>query len=350
MRMGEGGRRQVLVAALGAAIPVGCLLVFDTVTYGAPLLTGYAFTHEQTAFALANVGPNLKFYLESLAGQPSVAGVALLGAVGLILMIRDREARRWGVFLSGVVAASVMVYSAYYWGGREDPRLAFRFFLPALVCLIPAIVWLVARTSGRRRWALLSIVSVQIAWGVYGSERSMDDESVALTRAHDIIAAAEQAVPRGAVVIAPRTLGETLEYENRWSIVPEWLLPGDPDRRTMLLPWEVPEQVARRYAHTPAPTQIARGAGLRSHYRGLSDKGLVEAVMADIHQWRPRANVYWIGDPGVVAITGRLLATGRFEAIGRVLDPAGLNPAVDADAPYWVPHGPDWIFKLSAAS
>lgn len=347
IRVREGGGRHILAAALGAAIPMGSLLLFDTATYGGPLTTGYAFTHEQTAFALANVGPNLRFYLENLARQPSVMGIVGLGMVGLVMMIRDRETRPRGVLLASMVAASTVVYSAYYWGGREDPRLAFRFFLPALVCLIPGIVGWVARARGRLRWAMVGAVSVQIAVGVSGSERSMRDEAVALTRAGDIVAAAEEAIPRGAVVIAPRALGETLEYENRWSLVPEWLLPGDPDRRTMLLPWEVPADVARRYAHTPAPTQIARGADIRSHYRGLSDRDLVRAVMTDIQHWRPGAGVYWIGDPNVVATADTLLATGRFEAIGKVLDPGG-DRVNDAAAPYWVPRGPDWIFKLSA--
>jgi len=348
MRVREVGARHILAAALGAAIPVGSLLLFDAVTYGAPLTTGYAFTHEQTAFAWANIGPNLKFYLENLARQPSIIGVVVLGMVGLVMMIRDREVRRWGVFLASAVVASTAVYSAYYWGGREDPRLAFRFFLPALVCLIPVIVWCVSHAHGRLRWALGTMVAFQMAVGVFGSERSMRDEAVALTRAEDIVAAAEHVIPRGAVVIAPRTLGETLEYENRWSLVPEWLLPGDPDRSTMLLPWEVSPQIARRYAHTPAPTQIARGADLRSHYRGLSDRELVQAVMTDIHRWRPDADVYWVGDPSVVATADTLLATGRFEAIGRVLDPAGER-AENPDAPYWVPRGPEWIFKLSLA-
>ncbi len=348
MSIGEGHGRNVFAAALGAALPAASLLLFDTVTYGAPFTTGYAFTHEQTAFALANVGPNLTFYLANLARQPSILGIVVLGVVGLVVMIRDREGRRWGVLLASMVTASTAVYSAYYWGGREDPRLAFRFFLPALVCLIPGIVWCVSRARGRLRWVMVGAVSVQITMGVIGSQRSMSDEAVALRRAEDIVAAAEHAIPRGAVVIAPRTLGETLEYEQRWSIVPEWLLPGDPDRKSMLLPWEVPPEVARRYARTPAPTQIARGADIRGRYRGLSDRDLVRAVMTDIHHWRPDAGVYWIGDPGVVATADTLLAAGRFEAIGRVLDRAGER-ARDPDAPYWVPRGPDWIFKLSLA-
>jgi hypothetical protein len=235
------------------------------------------------------------------------------------------------------VVTSSTVYSTYYWGGIERPSLAFRFFLPALVILIPVVAWLIDRWNGRFRALLAFLVTTQVIWGVAASELGMREEGVALSRAKSIVGAAREVIPEGAVVVAPRALGETLEFEGKWSIVSRWLFPGAPARRTMLLPWEVPADLARRYADTPAPTQIERGADLRLHYRGLEGEALVSVVMADIHAWRANASVFWLGDPGVVVVTDSLMTDGRFAALGSVLNSPGSSVPPRSEESYWVP-------------
>ena len=233
----------------------------------------------------------------------------------------------------------------YYWGGREAPGLALRFFLPVVPCLTVAVAWLVGRTRVPAR-ALAVVLVVTGALGAYGSWQSVREEAFALERARAVLSAVDQAVPDGAVVVIPRTLGETLEYAGRWHVVPGWLFPGDPDRKKLLLPWEVPAEMARQYAGVAAPTQIAKGAGYRRHYRGLDDESVAGVVMRDIEAWRPGAPVFWIGDPRAVTAAAALLPDRRLDALGRVVFPPAPSAAFEVDAPYWVPRGDVWLYRL----
>jgi hypothetical protein len=332
-------RKTLWAALVGAGIPLALLGIYNTLAYGAPWRTGYAFTHEQTAFSLSVIPGHLSFYLSSLAAQPTLASFVALGACALGLMILRRESRPFGLFLLGASLLSVLLYTSYYWGENEHAPLALRFFLPAMVSLFVANAWLLTEARGRKKWPLRAVAAVLIAFGVIRSEAEMRDEGRAMRGGAALVAAARQAVPEGSVLICPRGFGETLSFGGRWRIVPQWLFPGDPERERIIVPWEVTADLAREYADRPAPMQTTRGAALRSHYRGLVGSDLVRAVLTDIRQWEPSAAVYWIGDPGVVAGVDSLLTNQAFRALGRLAFPGGSEEAAAADGPTRIPAG-----------
>jgi hypothetical protein len=322
----------------GAGIPLALLGGYNTLAYGSPWRTGYAFTHEQTAFSLSSIPGHLSFYLSSLAAQPIVGAFVALGMGALGLMILKRESRPFGLLLLGAIFLSVLLYTSYYWGENEYASLALRFFLPVMACLLVAVSWLLPQAQGRTKWPLRATVTGLIILGAIRSDAGMREEGQAMRGGAALVAAARQAVPEGSVMICTRGLGETLSYGGRWRIVPQWLFPGDPERERIIVPWEVTSDLAREYAGRPAPMQTTRGAALRSHYRGLDGLDLVRAVLTDIREWEPVADVYWVGDPRVVTGVDSLLRNRRFRPLGHLALPGrSEEAAATAGGPTRIP-------------
>jgi len=335
-------------AAVGALIPMLFQAAYDTLAFGSPWRTGYAPTHEQTAFSLSAIPENVRFYASALGSDPDVGLYVAVGLLALAFMILDRDVRAFGVFLLSAFTLSVLEYSSYYWGALEAPALALRFFLPAVVVLGVAIAWMAARSRGRVRPLFVSALVGLTLLGAVRSEVEMRNEGLALEGARTVVEATRQAVPAGSVLIASRTLGETLLFADLWHVVPQWLLPGDPERDLIIVPWEVPPEVVREYSESDAPrtVQVNRSASLRNHYRGLRGEDLVSAVFSDIHAWHPNADVYWIGDPRVVETVNGFLSHGAFQLLGEVeLEPVPPGRP-DSPLPYWVPLPPLFIFRL----
>jgi hypothetical protein len=330
-------RRTLWAAVVGAGIPLALLGGYSTLAYGSPWRTGYAFTNEQAAFSLSSIPGHLSFYLSSLAAQPTVGAVVAMGTGALGFMILKRESRPLGLLLLGAILLSVLLYTSYYWGVSEHASLALRFFLPAMACLFVAITWLMTQARGRSKWTLRAIVTGLIILGAIRSHSGMREEGQAMRGGAALVTAARQAVPEGSVMICPRGLGETLTYGGRWRIVPQWLFPGDPERGRIIVPWEVTPDQAREYAGRPAPMQTTRGAALRSHYRGLDDLDLVRAVLTDIREWDPPADVYWIGDPRVVTSVDSLLTNRTFRALGHLAFPGWSEEEATAGGPIRIP-------------
>ncbi len=337
LRKGKGHGNTVWPSVAGAMIPLALLAGYNGLAYGSPIRTGYALTQEQTAFSLSVIPGHLLFYLSSLLAQPIVVSFVALGIGALGVMIRNRKARPLGLFLLVASLLSVLQYTSYYWGENEDPSLALRFFLPAMASLFVAITWLLVHTTGRQRWPLRVAVAGLVMLGVFGSEVEMREEGLALEVGVGLVTAARQAVPDGSVLICPRGLGETLLYGGTWRIVPQWLFPGDPQRQRIIVPWEVPPEVAQEYADRPAPMQAARGAVERSHYRGLHGVDLVQAVLTDISQWAPSADVYWLGDPRVVEGVDTLIENRSFRALGYLALPGSSGDGAAASGLARVP-------------
>ncbi len=329
----SGHRRTILPALAGAGLPVVLLGVYHTVAFGRPWRTGYALTNEQTAFSLSQIPDHLAFYFGNLVGHPAVALSAAFGVCALGLMIWNREARPVGLFLLGAVLPSVLLYTAYYWQDPEYPSLVLRFFLPAMVCLLVAITWLLSFSRGRTRWVVRAVAMGLIVLGAVDSEGEMREEGLALQGGSALVAAARTAVPVGSVIICPRGLGEILSYTGLWHLVPQWLFPGDPQREQVIVPWEVTPDLVREQALRPAPMQADRGASLRSHYRDLPDSTLVRVVLEDVRKWQPSAGVYWIGDPAVVDRADRGLTGRRFRVLGYVVLPGPGGEEADTEDP-----------------
>ena len=336
-QMGKAHRRTLWPAIVGAGLLLALLGGYNTVAYGNPWSTGYAFTQEQTAFSLSVIPGHLLFYLSSLLTQPTVALYVALGVGALGLMILNRETRAFALFLLGAILLSVLLYSSYYWGENEDASLALRFFLPAMACLLVATTWLLGQAQRRKWWPLQAIAAGLIVLGVFRSESEMRDEGIALRGGIALVGAARQAVPEGSVLICPRGLGETLSYGSHWRIVPQWLFPGDPERQRIIVPWEVPPELAQEWGDRPAPMQTSRGAALRSHYRGMGDSDLVQAVLLDARRWAPSADVYWIGDPRVVAGVDSLLVDRGFRALGHLVFPGRSEEEAATGGPTRLP-------------
>lgn len=129
-------RRHIVLAALGAAVPVAALLIRNRMLFGSLLRTAYSLTNEQTGFGWNYFRGHAVPEFRAIAGD-GVGPVFLPVLVGVVVMLGVRPQRRNGALFLLLVVPLTLVYMAYYWGGgRGRPGggvvggHALRFFLP----------------------------------------------------------------------------------------------------------------------------------------------------------------------------------------------------------------------------
>ena len=291
---------------LGAALPVGALLVRNQLAFGSFLHTGYSLTGEQEGFGFAYFARHWHPYLESLLSMG--AGVFFaLGAAGLAAMAVSRETRPAALLLGGVIVPVTLVYTAYYWGAGAS---ALRFFLPTLpLYFLPGIRLLLrVHPAGAGLSALAAAALIQVGLSLPPARASLDEEGRKVAAAARVEAWLETHVPRGSVIVADRRLQESLDVFGFWKLADGSLVlgRGGPRRGRMS---------RLREPGGPSPMQGEKQEELRKPYQGLDPRERALAAAADLLAWAGKGGgVFWVGRRGEV------------EAFARARENAGMEP------------------------
>lgn len=206
----------------GFAVPCGFLAFYHWTTFGSPLRTAYALTHEQTGFRWFWIVKHVKDYLPGLATHGVGPWLALSGAGWLGLWL---HCRREGIFFTLWMLPLALVYMAYYWLFDGQEVIYMRFFLPLLPALLLLAMLFVQELRGRFaddvrrwRWGVAGLLLVQLVWGVPLSLAEMEQRYALHDRMHRRIEFVREHVPSGAAVISEINLIDSLSFDQRYTL------------------------------------------------------------------------------------------------------------------------------------
>ena len=167
-----------------AALVVGLApaLYFQWIEFGSPFISGYHFTHEDTAFSLANFLHHLPRLLWAFnrwgEGLPIVFPVAVLGLAYAALRQRFVASfvLLWFLPLS-------ILYCSYYWITRDSPRLYLRFYLILYPAILLALCFFLQTFIGKRRLAqqfafALLLMLAAAEWLFTDIRRALDSSQI----------------------------------------------------------------------------------------------------------------------------------------------------------------------------
>ncbi len=295
---------------LGAALPVGALLVRNRLAFGSFLHTGYSLTGEQEGFGLDFFARHWLPYVESLlatGGGPFFA----LGLAGLAGMAAREKTRPMAFLLGGVVVPITLVYMAYYWGAGES---ALRFFLPTLPLYFLPGLWLLLQVSPRKAGVLaLGAAALLQAGTAFPAARA----SLALEGRNGAVPARVEAwleshLPGGSVIVADRRLQESLDFFGLWKLADKEILLGPGPGRGRRPPGGSPGR--------PSPLQREKLEVRRRFYSDLDPGERALAAAADLLAWAGKERgVYWVGRREEVDAFARGLEGGvEVEPLGKI--------------------------------
>jgi len=276
-------------AVVGAALPIGALMLHNASAYGSVWRTGYAITGEQTGFGWGYFAAHALPYMESLGGS----GLGLFfafGLAGLAGMAADPRFRREGVLLAGIAAGLVVLYMAYYFGAGEGN---LRFLVPTFPLFAAAGAWLLARirlalgTAGWAPWA--TIAALQLTIGVALDVQTVTRTGASLRSAAQVHAFLEQKVPAGSVLVADHQLAESLDASGEWRLVEESLVAGN-----RMGPDGPPPEATGTKTGQPSPRQADKNQAQHARYDRLLPEDRREQVWEDIRTWAGDRPVFWI--------------------------------------------------------
>jgi 4-amino-4-deoxy-L-arabinose transferase-like glycosyltransferase len=323
--------------AAGALLPIALLLLYHAQVFGSPLRTGYTPSDEAAAFGLEYVRRNWLGYFRAL--MTDAGPLTVFGTAGMAAMIAWKNERQRGLLLLTSSLALLAVYLAYYWTLQD-----FRFVLPIVPLLILAAVTFVARatTSEARSAVAAALLALHLALALPDAFSRLRRTGTDVARAEAALAALEQAVPPGSVVVAPLGLNTNLAFDGRWRTAEARLLAVGPPPP---LPPEVPPPFDEAGRRQPSPIQPGLGATLRARYAGLTPADRSRAVLEDLLAWSATGSVFWINPGPELDLTKDVLAEfGEF----RLLEEVALPPIPEGAQGFGSPraHGHPGFWTL----
>ncbi|MDH3734140.1 MAG: hypothetical protein OEU54_11425, partial [Gemmatimonadota bacterium] len=334
-------RRSIGLVALGAALPIGALLIHHWIVHGSVLETGYALSGEDRAFGLAYFRRNLFGYIGTLGRNGGA--IVLFGTIGMLAMLRRSETRARGILTLGLAASASALYASYYWPGTD-----IRFLLPVLPLWILGAVALLDEPESRRwrRYFLLGFLTLHLLVAIPDGLRRMTRLSDQANRAAIALAGVRASVPAGSVVIGPHAVQTQLEPYGEWKLA-EWTLLWvgplpDPGSRA-------PQSFDVRGRRQHSPFQVGKADSLRARYRGLEPEARLEAVLDDLFLWAEGRGVYWIADEAWIGAVEPLLTdVARLEPLGRIPPtPSGPDARIPgAGGGFWLPDLPLDVYEV----
>ena len=201
--------RYAIAFALPVAVSALVLMWAQWQWYGSPLRSGYGTVGE--LFALANIGPNTRFYGSVLI---ATAPIILLAPIGAWLVRRDRRA--WAL-----TAFAALVVAAYLTYAYFDQWSYLRFLLPALaigsIFVGAAVARMAAGLPVAARAPVTFAVALAIAAVGIANARVLD--AFALKDQHRrIVKLGEHlntAIPADAVIVSGEQSGSMRYYTSR---------------------------------------------------------------------------------------------------------------------------------------
>jgi hypothetical protein len=332
----------LLLAPLGAAVPVGLLLWRNQAAFGSPLETAYALTGEQqvgSGFAWEFFQAKWRPYLASLM----VNGVGLffpVGLAGLAAMLARRDVRPTALLIALTIASISLVYTGYYWG-VDVPDSGLRFLLPTLPLYFLPAFWMIRQLAARRevRIGATFLVLAQLGlWAPLAAEKALD-QSRKCERMAVALGFLKEHVPDGSALITDRRLGETLVYYPYWTVLDAAVVgSAAPSLRGLM-------RDAMRRGFDPAhrrsagvdasrarPAQRDKARALRRRYDVRDREARGRRIAEDLYALSDRrVPVYWLGPDREVRDFDRYLPEGdAFERVAEVTlpgPPGGSDPS-----------------------
>lgn len=195
--------REGLALGLGAAIPLGLLLLYQKAVFGAPFAYGYEYTKLNVKFAYDYFGEpkawqiiitNLKkLWLPLITGFP----LLLAALPGMVLLLWQKSSaaipplRRYQgkhdwprlspditLLLAGWFAAVFALYMMYEWTANQRPDAPFiivtRFYLPALLPMVVMAVFFLRRLPHKLVICLMAAALITgVIFFVQASQRDL---------------------------------------------------------------------------------------------------------------------------------------------------------------------------------
>ena len=284
----------IIAASLGAALPIGTILVRNFLAFGSPLKTGYSLTNEQIGFGWSYFQNNASSYVESL--MSSGWGVVFVPAIfGVAGMLYYKYSRNVGYLLLGAIVPLLLVYIAYYWSdGRNGSGL--RFFLPTFPLVAFAGMWFISRIQNSLatpNWLVLSsLILIQAIIGIPGSETRLSQSEKGAER-HAIIGKwMSENIPEASVVVMGQGVRQWIDFAGRWKLAEESLISGDHTSQHMARQFA---SMNKGNANQPSPMQFERLEESIESYRGLDPNEKADAVAKDLVAWAGSNPIYWVG-------------------------------------------------------
>ena len=322
---------------LGAVVPVGIVLAYNTRLFGSPFGTAYAFTGEAGGFGAGYFVRHVVPYLGTLARNlgPSL----LAGSAGLFLLWKREGIAGRAPLLAALAASMTVAYMAFFW-----PFADVRFLLPTLPLWVVAGVYFTASAGSPRvgRLMLGALVASHALMFVVDTLPRTRRIARFADRMRLATEAVSRNVPRGSVVIAPAPYASLMEYHGDWKLA-EWTLlwTGPLPPR----PTGVPSALTDDGRPQPSPEQRGKGAELRRRYDGLAEPARLRAALGDAFAWAAGAPVIWIGDDRWTSSAAAIVAPHyRLERLTTIDSPVAGPEA----PPWWLPALPVSVFRVRA--
>lgn len=296
---------RVVPAVVGAAIPVGALLIHNAAAYGAFWRTGYALTGEQTGFGWGYFTAHALSYLQNLGGE----GLGLFfafGVAGLAGLAADRRHRADGLLLAGIAVPMVLLYMAYYFDGGGG---SLRFLIPTFPLFAAGAAWLLTRireSLGGAGWAVWAAVAVvQLGAGGAAAAEAVARTGSSLHAAAQLRQRLEQVAPPGSIVIADHALAESLDATGEWRLVEGSLVTGNrwggPGGGPMGRPGpggrggpRGPGGPRPGGAGQPSPEQAGKNRAQHARYDRVPDAERERRIWTDVRAWSGTRSIFWL--------------------------------------------------------
>jgi len=282
---GRATIRSLAAAVVGAALPIGALLVRNHFAFGAFWKTGYALTKEQYGFGLHYFARNAIPYIQNIQGE-GLGPLFGLGLAGAALMCACRDTWRRGILLVMLIVPVTLLYMAYYWAPNRMAGATLRFVMPTFFIYTIAAVWLLHVLAQRSRAgacvAAGALLAVAACVGVPLSLQRMSQFKLINGVLAKITHTLEGRVEDGSLVIANRQIQQHLDFIGRWRLVDEGLMQGRAGPRGRAL--QVGDETA------PSPMQKKKLEEQTQRYRGLWGRSLTRQIAKDIWEWAGNAH------------------------------------------------------------
>ena len=282
-------RAEITVVIGGALLPALALAAHNQYHFGAVWRTAYALTGESN-LSLAYLLRNWGVYGQSLLTS-GVGYFVAPAVVGLVLMLRDQEARPLAAALGLIAGGITLLYCCYYFAEFGSP-VTIRFLLPTLPLYLPPAFYLfrILLPPPILLPAVTALVVLQISIGQPAGALELRRQAASADRSAAAIRGIDELVPDGAVVFGDRRLNEQLHFTGQWKLADADLLlePSQRGRRPGPGGLSPPPGGANR----PSPRQRGKGAQLRARYQRLSGTEKARAALEDSKAWAGSEGVY----------------------------------------------------------
>jgi len=212
--------REFLAFALGIAVPMGALMYYNHVSFGAVYETGYKLRSLDVdkCFSVDYFRSYAAGHLRRIFYQ-GAGPVFAVGAAAALLMFLNRADRKRAALIFLVTVPFCAIIMSNY---TAPSTFLVRYFIPMFPLYAISCAWLLKTLAGNHRTAAVVMCSAVVLssawWGIPKSLERMDmlgTRNRVLAGVNDIL---DENAPKGSVVVASEPMCQFLEYMGRWRL------------------------------------------------------------------------------------------------------------------------------------